>query len=290
MNNSIHDVFQMMHTKILMFVNNKGGVGKTTTSLNESAALTETGASVLFIDFDESMNSTFHIKSNKTLEKSNKSFTSTSLLTNPSILITECIMYGTKVDGVSLIPSDGGIKQALEDKIRGNANAVFEMAMHLKEALHSLDGLVDYIIIDASPSMDTLVKIALTVATHIVFVVDGSNYANQGIVNMLKSEEMKFVRTHNPNQKIVGVLLNRIDQRKSVAKANMERHEIAGIPVLRLPGEELPVFIPERTEIDVNTYNQEFAVGKGKTGVLAKSYRDLASILIASTHTTVKAA
>ena len=262
--------FQMTHTKIFMFVNNKGGVGKTTTSLNEAAALAEKGKTVLFFDFDESMNSTFHIK----LQNSNeKSFTSSSLIANRNINIIDCIVWGTKLDGVALVPSDGGIKKALEERVRGDANALIEVAMNLKKALHSLDGDVDYIIIDASPSMDMLVKIALTVATHLVFVVDGSSYAEQGIVNMLNSDEMKFVREHNPAQTILGVLLNKIDTRKTIARINLERTEIGGLP-------KLPLYIPERNEIDVNTHQQEFAVGKGKEGLLADSYRNLADILI----------
>lgn len=262
--------YQMHHTKILMFVNNKGGVGKTTTSINEAAALAEQGKSVLFLDFDESMNSSFHIGAKKSAEKAS---TSSSLVANPNIDILDCIAWGTKLDGVGLISSDGGIKEALEHRVRGDADEILKVAMNLKRMLHQFDGDIDFIIIDASPSMDMLVKIALTVATHLVFIVDGSAYAEQGIVNMLNSEEMKFVKKHNPTQSIVGVLLNKIDTRKNIARVNLDKVEIGGLP-------KLPLYIPERTEIDFNTYSHEFAVGAGKEGLLAESYRDLAKILI----------
>lgn len=261
-------------TSVLMFANNKGGVGKTTTALNEAAALSEKGKSVIYLDFDDSTNSSFHIKVKGSSEKC---FPISSFLTNPNLEIQDCILWGTKLNNVGLIPSDKGIKKALEAKAHGSDDEVLKIVMRLREALISLDGTVDYIIIDASPTMDTAVKIALSVTTHLVFVIDGSSYSEQGVVNMMNSEEMDFVKKHNPNQNILGVLLNKIDTRTTNSRLKIEKEAIGGV-------KRIPMYIPERKEIDNNTYTQEFVVGPGKNSLIAESYRDLADFIIESTQ------
>lgn len=265
--------YKFKHTVVLMFANNKGGVGKTTTALNEAAALSEKGKTVIYLDFDDSTNSSFHIKAKGSSEKC---FPISSFLTNSDLEIQDCILWGTKLPNVGLIPSDKGIKKALEAKAHGSDEEVLKIIMRLRDALISLDESVDYIIIDASPTMDTAVKIALSVTTHLVFVVDGSSYSEQGVVNMMQSEEMHFVKKYNPDQVVLGVLLNKIDTRTTNSRLKIEKEAIGGV-------KRVPMYIPERKEIDNNTYTQEFVVGEGKTSLLAQSYRDLANFIIEET-------
>ncbi|WP_408601265.1 ParA family protein [Pseudomonas sp. PLMAX] len=266
--------YEFKQTSVLMFANNKGGVGKTTTALNEAAALSEKGKSVIYLDFDDSTNSSFHIKVKGSSEKC---FPISSFLTNPNLEIQDCILWGTKLNNVGLIPSDKGIKKALEAKAHGSDEEILKIVVRLRQALDSLDGTVDYIIIDASPTMDTAVKIALSVTTHLIFVVDGSSYSDQGVVNMMNSEEMEFVKKHNPNQAILGVLLNKIDTRTTVSRMKIDKPEIGGV-------KRINVYIPERKEVDNNTYTQEFVVGPGKNNLIADSYRELADFIIESTQ------
>jgi len=274
--------FAMIETYVTMFANNKGGVGKTTTTLNEAAALAEKGKRVLIIDLDESKNITTHIF----VESGERSFTSTGFVTHThqNIDVMDYILWGTKIDGVALIPSDGMIKKAIQDKVRGNPDAAaLEMAVHLKKMIHQLDTLFDYILIDASPSMDVLVQIALTVATHVVYIADGSSYAEQGIYNMVNSEELQFVKKYNPDQKVLGVLLNNMDLRVNNDRIRVDLPEIGGVP-------RIPLYIPMRTEIRESSHLKDIAVAPGKQGLLAESYRKVADFIIENASFNVEAA
>jgi hypothetical protein len=94
---------------------------------------------------------------------------------------------------------------------------------------------------------------------------------------MMNSEEMEFVKKHNPNQAILGVLLNKIDTRTTVSRMKIDKPEIGGV-------KRINVYIPERKEVDNNTYTQEFVVGPGKNNLIADSYRELADFIIESTQ------
>ncbi len=261
----------MKQTPVIMFGNNKGGVGKTTTSINVTAGLSEKGKSVIFVDIDDSSNSTIHLKAKGSKEKS---FPVTRLLADSMCNITDCILWDTKLSGVGVIPSDRNIKKTIAALTKGDESKVKEIADRFKANLQSLDGVVDYIIIDVGPSLDQALSIALSCVTHLVTVADSNAYSEEGIINMFR-EDMKFVRESNARLKILGSIYNNMDTRNGMARDLIRREVVAGgrIPVV-------PIYIPARTEISDNSFTKDFAVKPGKDTILADAYRELTKYMI----------
>lgn len=263
----------MKSTVCLMFLNNKGGVGKTTTSLNQAAALSEMGRRVVYIDMDESTNSTTHLRARQSREKA---FPVSTIISDPDVDIMDCILWNTKLKNVGLIQSDTGLKATIAAAVKGSEEQMTNSLLRLKNKLEDLDGEVDYIIIDVAPSMDHSVTMGLLAATHIVFVLDGSSWSENGVVNIMQSDAMqRLVPRFNPEQKVLGAIYSRINLRTANASVLLSKDFIAGnIPVLEY-------YIPQRQEIEDNTHLHEFAVKPGSTrqSILADQYRKLAAFI-----------
>lgn len=267
----------MKNTVCIAYLNNKGGVGKTTTSLNQAAAFSEMGKKVVYVDMDESTNSTTHLKARSSKEKA---FPVSTIISDPDVDILDCILWQTKLENVGLIQSDTGLKASISSTVKGTEEQVTNSLLRLRNKLRELDGEVDYIIIDVAPSMDHSVTMALLAATHIVFVLDGSSWSENGVVNILNSDAMqRLVPLHNPQQKILGAIFSRINLRTANASVLLNKEFVAGnIPVLEY-------YIPQRQEIEDNTHLYEFAVKAGSTrqSILADQYRKLAAFIDEST-------
>lgn len=262
---------RMTRTSVWMFGNNKGGVGKTTTSLNVAASLSEQSKSCLFIDIDESTNSTFHLKM---LGSSEESFAVSRLFTDKDVDVNDCILYHTKLDGVALIPSERGMKDYLAQYISTHDKRILDvMGKRFAEKLQELDGVFDCIIIDVGPTMDVALSMVLEAVTHYVFVADSSSYAEQGIFNVMASVERLRPNAENGIE-LVGAVYCNINMNSNYAKDIVQRTTIAdNVPLL-------PVYIPHRVEITENQAVADFAVREGKDTILAKSFRELTQIML----------
>lgn len=264
----------MKKTVVLMFGNNKGGVSKTTSSINTTAALIEKGKSVVYVDMDESMNSTFHLKAAGSKERA---FPVTRLLSDPQVDISECILFKTRMPGseLGIIQAEKGIKDQISQLTGGDENKLRAVGERLRNHLEKLDGEVDYIIIDVGPSLDSAIAVAMMSVTHLILVADASAYAEEGIANLLNSG-MRLTDKGASGVKIMGALYSNLDMRTGIAKTLLDRQTICAdlaIPVL-------PVYIPHRTEIVDNSYSKEFAVRPGKSTIIGDAYRDLADYII----------
>ena len=193
-------------TKILAIINQKGGVGKTTTAIDLAAALGESNKQVLLVDLDPQGNAS----SGLGIEKGElENCIYNVLLDDVSI---EDIIIPDVYPGLDLAPSTINLAGA-------EVELVSEMAREnrLKDAIGSLRGKYDYIIIDCPPSLGLLTVNAFVAADKLLIPIQCEFYALEGVTKLLDS--MKRVKSRlNPSLDIFGVLLTMYDNRTTLSK------------------------------------------------------------------------
>lgn len=196
--------------KIISLVNQKGGVGKTTTSINLSASLAYLGKRVLLIDLDPQGNATTGVGINKAdIEKSSYDVITGKCPVEESIL-------KTKYRNLYLIPATinlAGVDIELFEKSRTEEK--FSKGSQLKESLEKLRDTFDYMIIDCPPSLGILTTNALTASDSVIIPVQCEFFALEGIMQLLNTI-MLAQKTLNPNLDIEGVLLTMLDSRTNL--------------------------------------------------------------------------
>ena len=191
--------------KIIALVNQKGGVGKTTTSINLSAALGVLNKKVLLIDLDPQGNSTTGLG----IDKRGTNKTVYELLTD-SGTIEETIIK-TKFKNLSIIPGSinlAGVGYELVDISRENPE--FNKNAQLKKHLDQIKDQYDYIFIDCPPSLGILTTNAMYAANSVIIPVQCEFFALEGIMQLLNSI-MWAQKNMNPSLDIEGVLLTMLN-------------------------------------------------------------------------------
>ncbi len=196
--------------KIISLVNQKGGVGKTTTSINLSASLAVLGKKTLLIDLDPQGNTTTGVGINK--GDINKSIY--EVLTG-ECSIKEAILK-TKYKDFFVIPSTinlAGLNAEFLEKSRTQAG--YKKGEQLKNCLADIKDSFDYIILDCPPALDVITTNALTASNSVIIPVQCEFFALEGITQLLKTI-MLAQKTLNPNLDIEGVLLTMLDSRTNL--------------------------------------------------------------------------
>lgn len=196
--------------KIIALVNQKGGVGKTTSSINLAASLGVLGKKVLLIDLDPQGNSTTGIG----IDKGEIKKSVYDLLIGASTL-RETIKK-TKFKNLYVIPATislAGADIEIMEKSRVDPN--FEKSRQLKKVLEPAKETFDYIIIDCPPSLGILTTNALTAASSVIIPVQCEFFALEGIMQLLNSI-MLAQKNLNPTLDIEGVLLTMLDNRTNL--------------------------------------------------------------------------
>ena len=194
--------------RVIAIANQKGGVGKTTTSINLSASLAEKGKKVLLIDMDSQGNTT----SGLGLEKNELDKTIYEVLRN-EIPIEDTIVEIEECFGnLFLVPSNRNLAGAEIELI-----TLDNMQHILQRKLEPIKDNYDYVILDCPPALGMLTVNAMTASDSVLVPIQCEFYALEGVTKLLDS--MKRVKSRlNPTLDIYGVLLTMYDGRTTLSK------------------------------------------------------------------------
>jgi len=192
-------------SRIIAIANQKGGVGKTTTSVNLTACLAQAGKKVLAVDLDPQGNTT----SGLGIDKDNLDYTIYDLMLGDGYI--EQAMLPTQVEGLFLLPSNVNLSGAEIELID-----VPDREYRLKNILKHAKYLYDYIFIDCPPSLNMLTLNAFCAADSVLVPIQCEYYALEGLTQLLHTIEL-VQRKMNPRLTIEGVVFTMYDARTKLS-------------------------------------------------------------------------
>ncbi len=199
-----------MDKKIISVINQKGGVGKTTTVINLASGLTMRGKKILVIDLDPQGNATTGLGLSNT---ENSELTIYSVL-NGNKRISE-VVQSTKFDNLNLITSNVDLS-GLEVETAGDGRRAFKLKDELASILNDSGPSYDYILIDCPPSLSLLTIMALVASDELVVPLQTEFFALEGLTQLMKTIE-RIKSNLNPSLSIRGILLTMYDKRNKLS-------------------------------------------------------------------------
>lgn len=200
-----------MTQKIIAVVNQKGGVGKTTTAINVAAQLADTKTSVLLVDLDPQGNAT----SGLGIPKEQAAQTTYEVICGGTLLPNA--VQESHVAQLFVLPANANLAGA-EVELVGTARREFALQRAIQAASY------DYVIIDCPPSLGLLTINGLTAATSVLIPVQAEYYALEGLSQLLNT--IQAVRgSTNPGLDLLGIALTMFDKRNSLSEQVLKEVE-----------------------------------------------------------------
>ena len=193
--------------KIVAFLNQKGGVGKTTTCVNMSGYLAQMGKKVLLLDIDPQGNAS----SNLGFEKDSKQKTIYDVIVDDNTI--EEVIQKTKLDNLDIIPSNVDLAGAEIELVQMNNREKV-----VRNILRKIVNNYDYICIDCPPSLGLITVNALTACDSVLIPIQCEYFALEGLSQLMYT--IKLVKKHlNENIDVEGVVLTMKDNRSNLGQS-----------------------------------------------------------------------
>lgn len=191
--------------KTIAVLNQKGGVGKTTSTINIAAGLAKKGYSVLVVDLDPQANATSGFGVDKNILKQS---VYTVLLDTAKI---QDVLLSTRVQNIHIAPATTSLAAAEQELV-----PIQDRESVLKSALQNLPYAYDYVLIDCPPSLGLLCINALVAADSVLIPVQAEFFALEGL-GLLMQTVQRVQAGLNPNLKLEGVLMTMVDTRNALS-------------------------------------------------------------------------
>ena len=199
-------MYNLKMGKCFAFVNQKGGVGKTTSTINIGAYLAEAGKSVLLVDFDSQAN----LSSGVGISEKEAKPGVYELISGLATL--ESVIRPTQIKGLSVIPADIELSGAAVELIEEEERDFF-----LKKALEPARKRYDYVLIDCPPSLGVLTLNGITAANEILIPMQCEYFAMEGLSHLLQNVK-RTRESLNPKLEIGGIFFTMYDPRTRLAQ------------------------------------------------------------------------
>ena len=211
-----------MPAMVVAVANQKGGVGKTTTSINLAAALAQKGLKTLLLDLDPQGNATLSF-----VDPAASQGSVYEVLVDPQ-LTAESVIVPTELPSLQVIGARISLAKA-EVKLVGE----FDSHFRLKDKIDPIRDRYDYVVIDTPPTLGILTVNALVAATHLLVPIQSSYFALEGTDDLLETFE-KIRARPNPTLQFLGVVIT-LHDRRTVLSRDIQKQirEVFGEKVFR---------------------------------------------------------
>jgi chromosome partitioning protein len=252
-------------TRVIAIANQKGGVGKTTTTINLGAALADTGHRVLLVDMDPQGHTALGLG----IDPESLPESIYHVLTKKVAL--QRIVTGTGIDRLAIAPSHLDLAMG-ELELAGVAGREFLLREHLRP----VGDAFDVVLVDCPPSLSVLTLNALTAATEVLVPVQAQYYSYVGFAHLMETIEL-VRRRLNERLALAGMVITQFDRRTSMHRKSVEelRAELRGRYHI------FDTVIPQGIRAQEAAVEHQPVVHFDPKSTVAQAYRQLAAEVVA---------